>query len=113
MNRKTLWTWILAILVGLVFVWFVPASGQDQQDQDDIVLVGVIVAVDWDENGDVVAVDLQTEEDWSIAVDISQNSLQLLSLVDEQVEIVGSLFDGDDGWTYIEVRSFTVIPSRT
>jgi len=108
MNRNRIRTWMLAIVVGLLFVWVIPGSGQHETER---VLVGSIVAVDWDDDGDVVAIDFQTEDEGRFAIDLDSRSLRLLSMVDENVEIVGSVFVGEDGWEYFSVRSFRVLPT--
>jgi len=43
MNRKRIWTWVLAIVIGLLFVWILPTSGQEEEG---IIHIGTIVAVD-------------------------------------------------------------------
>jgi len=35
MKRKSIWTWVLAIAVGLLFVWAIPLPGQDS-DRESI-----------------------------------------------------------------------------
>ena len=43
MSRKRIWTWVLAIVVGLAFVWILPTSGQEEEK---IIHAGTTVAVD-------------------------------------------------------------------
>ena len=72
-------------------------------------LVGTVVASDWDEEGNVLAIDLETSDE-TYLIDLSGTGQELLSHVGRIVEVVGEVEEDEDGWTHILVSSFTVIP---
>jgi hypothetical protein len=91
-------------VVVVVIAWALPALG------DEMVLVGTVVAVGWDDDGEVMAIDFATTEGESIAVDLEGEGKRLLSYIDETVEITGTVYDGDDGWQHVRVHTIREIP---
>ena len=78
------------------------------EGQELVVLTGTVVIADWDENGEVIAVDIQTDDEGTFAISLEGAGRDLLLYVDQRVEIEGWLFDGEDGWTYVHVQRFAI-----
>ena len=105
MKQNIAWRWVLAILAGVILAWVLPAAGEDEEL---VVLIGTVVIADWDENGEVIAIDIQTDDEGTFAIALEGAGQDLLSYVDQRVEIEGWLFDGEDGWTYVQVQRFAI-----
>jgi tRNA(Ile2) C34 agmatinyltransferase TiaS len=97
----------LAIVFACAVVLFVLSGGVLASDEK-VTLVGTIVAADWDEDGNVVVIELETE-DAIYELDLSQAGTALLGHVGDTVEVTGSLQEDEDGWEVLVVRSFSVV----
>ena len=61
MNRKHKGIWMLTALAsGVAFLCLATLAGGQE---DEILLTGTVVEADWDDEGNVIAVDLETEDD--------------------------------------------------
>jgi hypothetical protein len=97
----------LVLLSSAALVWAV-SPGDDANE--NVTLVGTLVEADWDDDGEVIAVELDTE-DGVFVIDLSEKGAELIALAGEKVEISGTVYDDEDGWTHLVVVSFKVISS--
>jgi hypothetical protein len=107
MSRRSIWLLVLTIVVVGLIAWALPVPGEMVEET---VLVGTVVAVGWNDEGDVIAIDIATAEGESIAVDLEGDGLQLFSYIDETVEITGTVYEDDDGWMRVKVHSIRALP---
>jgi hypothetical protein len=75
---------------------------------DEVTLIGTVVESDWDDDGNVIEIELETD-DGSYTIEISGKGQELLAHIDEQVEVVGTQYEDDDGFQYLKVSSYTLI----
>lgn len=108
MHRRsdTIWTTVV-LAVGIVLVCASVFAGEAGRDAT---LVGTVVAVEWDEDDTPTGIELETE-DRAYGIDTTGVGQKLLSHVGERVEVVGTVVEEED-WEYLEVTSFTVLPSE-
>ncbi len=66
---------------------------------------GVVTAFDWDQDDEVVAVSVVTEDDEVIVDDYGDGEL-LLDYIGETVKVIGKLYEDDDESKHIKVKSF-------
>ena len=94
---------VLCVVV-IASVFFASAD----EYEEEIEIVGTVVAVDWDEDGNVIDIELDTERD-VYPVELDEMGTELLDYVGDVVNIQGVLFWNDDEWTVLRVESFYVV----
>jgi hypothetical protein len=72
-------------------------------------IVGTVVGSDTDEEGNIIAMNLETHKG-TYAIDVHGEGIELLSYVGHSVEIEGVLTEYDDERGHVEVLSFSVVP---
>jgi hypothetical protein len=77
-------------------------------DDEEMTLVGRVSAVEWDEDGNVLVVELETD-DAIYELDLSRGGVALLDQVGATVRVTGALSTDEDGWEVLVVYSFTVL----
>lgn len=97
------WT-VIALAIG-VALFCLPARAQEE---GAIMIVGKIVEADTDEDGNTLAIDLETVEG-TYSIELIGAGAELLSYVGESVEIEGFVTEDEHGWRYLEVLSFAVV----
>lgn len=106
MNRKCCGVWTaIALAIGAT-LFCLPATAEEE---GTIMIVGTIFEAETDEDGNILAIDLNTAEG-TYSIELSGVGEELLSYVGETVEIEGFVTEDDDGWRYLEVLSFSVVP---
>jgi len=81
----------------------------DNQTGDELTSIrGILIAVDWDENGNTVAAAVfdQDEEDYLVHLDAKGK--ELLGFIRREVEIVGVIRKTSKGRKTITVKSYAV-----
>ena len=105
MNRKCCGVWtVIALAIG-VALFCLPAKAEEE---GTIMIIGTIVESETDEDGNILAIDLETEEG-TYSIELSGVGEELVSYMGETVEIEGFVTEDDDGWRYLEVLSFTIV----
>ena len=108
--REHIRPWAIVIMVVLAAGTF-PALAVAQEAESGaktVTAVGTIVAADWDENGSVVAVNLQTDDDEYLIAD-TETAAELLHLVGQKVSVTGTVAESEEGSLVITVTSFSVV----
>ncbi len=106
-NMKVFTICIMVVVLAGAFA--VRALAQEDQGHDGTVtLVGTVVAADWDDNGNVIGVDLQTDDQDYIIADTGSGP-ELLQLVGKKISATGTVSHNDDGVSILTVSSFTVL----
>lgn len=108
MENRNRGVWVVATLTMCLAVLCLAALADGEERQAS--LVGTIVEVDWDDNGDVIAVELETDET-TYTVASSGKGRELLNLAGQRVEVRGTISEDEYGWDVIHVTSFTVVSS--
>ncbi len=100
---------ICIMVVALAGAFAVRALAQENQGDDGTVtLVGTVVAADWDEQGNVIGVDLQTDEQDYIIADTG-SGVEILHLVGKKISATGTVTQNEDGVSILTVSSFKVL----
>lgn len=73
-----------------------------------VTVVGTVVAADWDDNGTVVAVNLQSDDDEYIIAD-NETAAELLHMVGQRVSVTGTVAESEDGSLVLTVSTFSVV----
>ena len=108
MNRNNRGVWVVAALVtGLALVCL---SAQAIGEERDVTLIGTVVEADWDDDGNVVAVDLESD-DGTFSISASGKGTELLGLAGQRVEVVATVSVNEDGWDVLLVSSYTLLPA--
>ena len=93
-----------AVALGVALICL-PARADEE---GSIIMIGKIVVSNTDEDGNALAIDLETAEGTS-SIELSGVGEELLWYVGETVEVEGFVTENDDGWRSLEVLSFTVV----
>jgi hypothetical protein len=75
---------------------------------DEVELNGMIYASEWDDNGNVTAVVIETEGGEEIAVSKSGKGLELLKLEDRLVTVSGMITSDHDGNKTITITRYLI-----
>ncbi len=95
-----------ALLLGLG-----PAPSAAQDVGESVTVTGTIVASQWDDDNNVSAVDLETDEG-TYALVLNGSSLELLGLEGANVTVNGTLGENEYGWETITVASFSRVDAE-
>lgn len=113
-------TFMVCQAVFILFIMFL-LSGPGVSAQDDTTLTGIVQAVDWNENDEVIAVSVVVtdtemnadgeEEAYNIEyfVENDENGQNLLTLVGQQVKVTGEIKMDEDGNYSIHIKKYQVI----
>jgi hypothetical protein len=107
-NRKNRGVWVAAALAsGLAFLCLSALAGGEERE---VTLIGTVVEVDWDDDGFVIAVELETF-DGTYSISSSGKGNELLAYGGQRIEVVGTVSAQDDGWNVLFVSSYTLLPA--
>jgi len=95
---------VLAVAIGVALICL-PALADEE---GSTIMIGTIVVSNTDEDGNALAIDLETAEG-TYTIELSGVGEDLLWYVGETVEVEGLVTENDDGWRSLEVLSFTVV----
>ena len=73
---------------------------------DSITIRGVIIAVDWDDNGRVTAVAVSAHDEEEYVIERGE---ELLGFIREEVEITGVPIRTENQCTFIKVKKFKLL----
>jgi hypothetical protein len=108
--RKHIRPWTIVFMVVLAAGAFaaLAVAQEAESGAKTVTVVGTIVAADWDENGAVVAVNLQSDEDEYVIAD-TETAAELLHLVGQKVSVTGTVAESEEGSLVLTVSSFSVV----
>jgi hypothetical protein len=107
-NHSIRGVWRAAALAGgLTFLCFSLLAGGEERKET---LVGTVIEADWDDDGNVIAVELETDDE-TISISNRGKGGELLAHVGQRVEVVGTVAVDEEGWEVLFVSSFTLLPS--
>jgi len=98
-----------SLIVGLftlVFLTFICIT--DVVLADEVTIKGMVLALDWDDNDNVSAVSIISEDGEEYLVLKNANGKKLLKLVEKDVVATGSISEDSDGNKVIAINSFEV-----
>jgi len=72
-------------------------------------LMGIITAVEWDEDDNVVAIALSTPEEEEYRIEDNPVGAELLDLIYESVKVTGSINENEFGNKSIRVDSYKLV----
>lgn len=72
-------------------------------------LMGIITAVEWDEDDNVVAIALSTQEEEEYRIEDNPVGAELLKLIYESVKVSGSIIEKEFGNKSIRVDSYKLV----
>jgi hypothetical protein len=102
MKRKMLLAGVFVLLITFAIGVTIVAA-----DTDEVTIVGTVYASDWDDNDNVTAVSIETDD--GAYYDVG-NGAQLLKLVGKRVQVTGVVALDGEGNTIITVRTHKVLP---
>jgi len=79
---------------------------------DERTISGTIFPAKWNERGEVVMLVIDTTDQDEYYVAPNKKGKELLSFIHHQVEITGSLSDGDNGGFVIHVKNYKIINNK-
>jgi len=75
-------------------------------------ILGIILPSQWDENGKVTRISINTHDERQYDVDYSGNGKELLNYLQKMVEIDGKLVQRLGGQQYVKVHTFNLIEDQ-
>jgi len=70
---------------------------------------GVIFPTDWDDDDNIVAVVIDTEDEDEYFVTQNKKGKELCALVGKKIEVTGTVSEEKDGNRVLEVKSYNII----
>lgn len=79
-----------------------------KSDDQEITVTGIINSIEWDDDDNITAVELSTDdEDFIVKSDLIGK--ELFDYVGEEVEVVGTVVKGKGDGDYIKILSYDVL----
>ncbi|MGA1796321.1 MAG: hypothetical protein ACMUIL_10735 [bacterium] len=74
-----------------------------------VTLTGIITAVDWDEDDNVIAVSISTPDEEEYIIEDTPEGAELLDLVFQNIRVTGVIEEDEYGDKIITVESYEVL----
>lgn len=103
-----LWTVVMMVVLTVGAFAAIAVAQESQTGAKAVTVVGTVVAADWNEDGTVVAVDLQSDDDEYVIAD-TEAAAGLLHLVGQRVSVTGTVAESDEGTLVLTVSTFSVV----
>lgn len=103
-----LWTVVMMVVLTVGAFAAIAVAQESQTSAKAVTVVGTVVAADWNEDGTVVAVDLQSDDDEYVIAD-TETAAGLLHLVGQRVTVTGTVAESDEGTLVLTVSTFSVV----
>ena len=81
---------------------------KNKNGKKEITISGVINAIEWDDEGNVISVELSTD-DLDYIIEPNQLGKELFDCIGEEVEVVGSVTQDSDKNDCIRITSYKII----
>jgi hypothetical protein len=79
-----------------------------EKEKKELTVTGFVTATEWDDNDNVVAIEITTDDD-NYMVDNNKQGEELFDFLDEEVEVTGFALEDRDGAKWISVTSYEVL----
>lgn len=77
------------------------------------VITGIVIPDKWDADGKILAVTIHTNDEKIFLVEQSRIGTDLLTLINQEVEVTGKVRERFDGKTSIGVKSYKVMDEQS
>ncbi|MEJ2096278.1 MAG: hypothetical protein P8Y38_03865 [Deltaproteobacteria bacterium] len=84
----------------------------DEKKKKKSKILGIILPFQWDENGKVTRISINTHDEKEYEVDYSGHGKELLNHLQKMVEIDGKLVQRLGGAQYVKVHHFNLIEDK-
>lgn len=84
----------------------------DEKKKKKSKILGIILPFQWDKNGKVTRISINTHDEKEYEVDYSGHGKELLNHLQKMVEIDGKLVQRLGGDQYVKVHQFTLIEDK-
>ena len=72
-------------------------------------LCGIVLPIQWDENGNIIRISLNTSDEKAYVIDYSGRGRELLNHLQDMIEVDGKVQQRLGGSLYLKVNNYTVI----
>ena len=76
------------------------------------VISGTVIPAQWDVNGKVITVTIQTNDEKVFLVEHTKIGNNLLNLIHKNVEVIGKIRERLDGKTCIGIKSYKILDAQ-
>ena len=76
------------------------------------VISGIVILAQWDENGKVITVTIQTNNENVFFVEHTKTGNELLNLIHKKVEVTGNIRERLDGKKCIGIKSYKTVEEQ-
>jgi hypothetical protein len=77
------------------------------------VISGIVIPAQWDVNGKVITVTIQTNDEKVLLVEHTKIGNDLLNLIHKEVEVTGKIRERLDGKTCIGIKSYKIADTQS
>ncbi len=71
-------------------------------------ITGIIVPSDWDDNDNLIQIAIQTIDEEEYIIKQNKRGRELLDLIEQEVEVVGTTTENGDGNIIIEISEYSL-----
>lgn len=71
-------------------------------------ITGIIVPADWDDNDNLIQIAIQTIDEEEYIIKQNKRGRELLDLIEQEVEVIGTTTENGDGNIIIEISEYSL-----
>jgi hypothetical protein len=71
-------------------------------------IIGIIVPADWDDNDNLIELAIQTIDEEEYIIKQNKKGRELLDLIEQEVEVIGTTTENGDGNIIIEISEYSL-----
>ena len=79
------------------------------KNSSNSILCGIVLPTEWDTNGRVMRISINTHDESEYIIDYSGQGKELINHLKEMIEIEGKVIKRLSGHSYVKVSSFNVV----
>ena len=72
-------------------------------------VTGIIIPQQWDDDGTVIGVSVQTFDESEYIVKLSRHGKKMFDFISKKVKVTGKIFEQSDGKLLVDVNRFEVL----
>lgn len=81
---------------------------KEKKDTEMRSIIGIIVPADWDDDDNLIELAIQTIDEEEYLIKKNKKGRELLDLIEQEVEVIGTTTENGDGNIIIEISEYSL-----
>lgn len=81
---------------------------KEKKDTEMRSIIGIIVPADWDDDDNLIELAIQTIDEEEYLIKKNKKGRELLDLIEQEVEVIGTTIENGDGNIIIEISEYSL-----